>query len=158
MADYRVLKELGRGGQGIVYLAEDLRHARKLVALKVLKDAGAISDEALERLRREVEAAARLHHPGICGVHEAVLDGHSPFIAMNYVEGQTLAQADREGAAAGRPDVGREAGAHGLDSKVDSNEVTTRSPAARRRATRSCTWCGSSRRRRARSTPRTRRR
>src|SRR5687767_3398952 len=121
MADYRILKELGRGGQGIVYLAEDLRHARKLVALKVLKDAGSITGEALERLRREVEAAARLHHPGICGVHEAVLDGHSPFIAMNYVEGQTLAQAI---AKAQQPDDQTwvvKHGSHGLDSKVDSN-------------------------------------
>ena len=78
---YRVIQEIGRGGQGIVYLAED-RRTGKHVALKVLRDAGNISADSLGRLRREVEAAARLHHPGICSVHEAVMDGPAPYIAM----------------------------------------------------------------------------
>src|SRR6187399_918774 len=79
VANYRIIEEIGRGGQGIVFLAEDLRNGKR-VALKVLRDRGAISSESLERLRREVEAVARLHHPCICGVHEAVLDGSNPFI------------------------------------------------------------------------------
>jgi WD40 repeat protein/serine/threonine protein kinase len=88
LVDYRVIKELGRGGQGIVYLAEDKLRGRK-VALKVLREVGG---EALGRLRREVEAAARLDHPGICQVYEAVLDGAGPYIVMRYVEGRSLAQ------------------------------------------------------------------
>ena len=87
---YRLIEEIGRGGQGIVYLAED-RHTGKKCALKVLRDVGEISSDALERLRREVEAAARLHHPGICAVHEAKIEGPSPYIAMHYIEGQSLA-------------------------------------------------------------------
>src|SRR5262245_11880773 len=88
---YRLIEEIGRGGQGIVYLAEDRRRQKK-VALKVLRDGSGMSEDALWRLRREVEAAARLDHPGICPVHAAVLDGPSPYIAMKYVEGRTLAQ------------------------------------------------------------------
>ena len=67
---YRVLDEIGRGGQGIVYLAEDTRLHRK-VALKVLKGMGSLSEDAVARFRREAEAASRLDHPGICAVYEA---------------------------------------------------------------------------------------
>ena len=87
---YRVLDEIGRGGQGIVYLAEDTRLHRK-VALKVLKGMGSLSEDAVARFRREAEAASRLDHPGICAVYEAGLDGNVPYIAMRLVEGESLA-------------------------------------------------------------------
>jgi serine/threonine protein kinase len=87
---YRVLGEIGRGGQGIVYLAEDTRLHRK-VALKVLKGMGSLSGDAVARFRREAEAASRLDHPGICAVYEASIDGEVPYIAMRLVEGDSLA-------------------------------------------------------------------
>jgi len=87
---YKLLHELGRGGQARVWLAEHLGLGRK-VALKVLGSTliGA-STERRERFRREAELVARLEHPGICGVLEADLDALQPWIAMRYVPGETL--------------------------------------------------------------------
>src|SRR5262245_54831904 len=62
---FRILEELGRGGQGEVYLAEDARLHRR-VALKTLHRVGALSEDALRRFRREAEVTSRLDHPGIC--------------------------------------------------------------------------------------------
>ncbi len=88
--DYRLLEELGRGGQGVVYLAEDVRLGRR-VALKILSSNFAADHGSRLRFEREAAAAARLDHPGICTVYEAgVVDG-APFIAMRYVAGETLA-------------------------------------------------------------------
>ncbi len=89
---YRVIRELGHGGQGIVVLAEDLE-LRRLVALKVLQSSfGSLSAARLARLRREVAVLARLDHPGICAVYRAHLDNDPPFVAMRYVQGSTLAE------------------------------------------------------------------
>jgi serine/threonine protein kinase/Tfp pilus assembly protein PilF len=90
LGDYVVLRELGRGGQGAVYLAEDAR-LRRQVALKVLEGFGAAGGEAAERFRREALAVSSLNHPGICTVFEARLDARPPFLAMQYVPGETLA-------------------------------------------------------------------
>ncbi|MCA9319887.1 MAG: serine/threonine protein kinase, partial [Planctomycetes bacterium] len=87
---YRLEKELGRGGQGVVYLAEDTRLHRR-VALKVLQGLGPDAKTHLQRFRREAEVASKLDHPGICGVYEAGMAGEIPFIAMRFVEGETLA-------------------------------------------------------------------
>jgi len=93
---YRVLRELGRGGQGAVLLAEDTRLGRR-VALKVLPSyLGLVSEDRLRRFRREAELVAKLEHPGICPVYEADLDGGVPFIVMRYVEGETLASVLKE--------------------------------------------------------------
>ncbi len=87
---YRLIRELGRGGQGFVHLAEDGRLGRK-VALKLLSGLAAGSRQGLLRFRREAEAASRLDDPGICTVYETgEIDG-LPFIAMQYVEGESLA-------------------------------------------------------------------
>ena len=86
---YDLIRELGRGGQGVVYLAEDRRLGRK-VALKVLEGLGPDADRHLQRFRREAEVASKLDHPGICGVHDAGIEGGVPYIAMRYVEGETL--------------------------------------------------------------------
>ncbi len=88
--DYHLLQELGRGAQGIVFLAEHATHRRK-VALKLLTRAGAQSQPARDRFRREAELTLKCDHPGICGVHDfGEVDG-VPFIAMQYVRGTTLA-------------------------------------------------------------------
>ncbi len=88
---YEIVRELGSGGQGAVYLAQDTRIER-LVALKVLGGFfGAIGEERRARLRREAEVIARLDHPGICAIYDAQIDGESPWLAMRHVEGATLA-------------------------------------------------------------------
>ena len=88
---YRIIKELGRGGQAVVYLAEDTTLGRR-AALKVLERLGARGDETLARFRREALAASALNHPGICAIYEANVDGPTPYIAMQFIEGETLSQ------------------------------------------------------------------
>ncbi len=88
---FRLLRELGRGGQGVVYLAEDPQLNRR-VALKVLLAVIDPSGKLLLRFRREAEAAGRIDHPGICAVHEAGDVEGTPYIAMRYVEGESLAR------------------------------------------------------------------
>lgn len=90
IGSYRLLGELGRGGQGIVYLAEDLR-LRRRVALKVLPSLGLQAQELAPRFQREAEVASRLDHPGICAIYEAGAADGMLYIAMRYVEGRTLA-------------------------------------------------------------------
>jgi serine/threonine protein kinase/WD40 repeat protein len=90
---YELLSEIGRGGQGVVYLAEDSRIARQ-VALKVLPPAALLfSDSRRQRLQREAEVISRLAHPGICGIFDADMDGEFAYIAMPVIEGETLAAA-----------------------------------------------------------------
>ncbi len=89
LGDYTIERELGRGAQGVVYLAEDTRLGRK-VALKVLTPTSVDVSEFFLRFKREAEAAGRVEHPHLCTVYEAgVQDGH-PFIAMQLVDGVPL--------------------------------------------------------------------
>ncbi len=86
---YVLLRELGRGGMGIVYEAED-QVLHRHVALKVLPPAIAGNEEMLARFRRESEAAARLDHPGIVKVFGIGEDQGTPFYVMEFVEGLSL--------------------------------------------------------------------
>jgi len=89
---YRILRELGRGGQGTVFLAEDTRIARR-VALKMLTSRfDSISDEKRLRFKREADVIAKLEHPGLCSIHDADLTGDAPWIAMRFIEGRTLGE------------------------------------------------------------------
>lgn len=83
-------RELGRGGQGVVWLARDARLPRR-VALKILTDRGPDQEATLRRFRKEAVIASSLAHPGICGILEAGVDHGISYIAMPYVRGETLA-------------------------------------------------------------------
>jgi serine/threonine protein kinase len=89
LANYEILKELGRGGMGIVYQARQ-RDTGRVVALKVLRKERLGSIDLINRFRREALAAARVQHPNIVQVYEAELEGDTPYIAMEYVPGITL--------------------------------------------------------------------
>jgi WD40 repeat protein len=91
VARYRLLRELGRGGQAAVHLAVDEELGRK-VALKVLALADATPADGIARLRREAAICARLAHPSICAVHDFGHDGTSFWIAMQLVDGESLAR------------------------------------------------------------------
>jgi len=87
---YRLERELGRGGMGVVYLARELRLERQ-VALKVLPPELARSPELRERFLREARTAAQLSHPNIVPIHHADETGGFAFFAMGFVDGETLA-------------------------------------------------------------------
>ena len=90
---YRLLKELGSGGQGAVWLAEDTRIARH-VALKFMPSSFALlSSDRRRRFQREAEVVSRLEHPSICPVYEAQVEHEPPYIAMRAIDGETLASA-----------------------------------------------------------------
>ena len=86
---YQIVKLIGRGGMGEVYLANDTSLDR-LVAIKIVHEGSGWGDMAEKRLLREARSAARLDHPNICSVYEVGETKGRPFIAMQYIEGDTL--------------------------------------------------------------------
>jgi serine/threonine protein kinase/formylglycine-generating enzyme required for sulfatase activity len=89
LGHYKILSQLGVGGMGEVYLAEDTKLNRK-VAIKLLPAGSLESENANRRLLREAQSAANLDHPNICGILEVSEENGRNFICMQYVEGETL--------------------------------------------------------------------
>src|SRR6476646_1232546 len=86
---YELLRELGRGGMGVVYQARDLK-LNRVVALKMILAGEFAGPGQLARFRTEAEAVARLQHPHIVSIHEIGEQGGLPYLALEYVDGGTL--------------------------------------------------------------------
>ena len=95
VGEYRVIREIGRGGMGVVYEAEQTSLGRR-VALKILPAQIARDGKALGRFQREARAAAKLHHTNIVPVFEVGQDGDVCYYAMQFIQGQSLDQVVEE--------------------------------------------------------------
>jgi eukaryotic-like serine/threonine-protein kinase len=114
LGDFRILRQVGRGGMGIVYEAEQVSLHRR-VALKVLPFAAALDPQQLRRFQIEAQAAAQVHHTNIVPIFSVGCERGVHYYAMQYIEGQTLAALIRdlrrlaglEALAEGAPVAGR---------------------------------------------------
>ncbi len=93
---YRIIEEIGRGGMGVVYLADDTRLKRP-VALKFLPAGLALDEDIRKRFIIEAQAAAALSHPNICTIYEVDDQAERAFISMEYIEGENLREKASKG-------------------------------------------------------------
>src|SRR5438874_12773970 len=91
LGDFELIRELGRGGMGVVYEARQVSLNRK-VALKVLKVGLGLTTQAVTRFQREAAAAAKLHHTNIVPIYATGEDGDHHFYAMELIDGPSLDQ------------------------------------------------------------------
>jgi serine/threonine-protein kinase len=114
LGDFRILREVGRGGMGVVYEAQQISLDRK-VALKILPLAAAMDSKQLQRFELEAHAAACLHHTNIVPVHAVGRERGVPFYAMQYIEGRSLAQLITELRRQERPGTGTPSAEHATE-------------------------------------------
>ena len=95
IGDYRIVREIGRGGMGIVYEAHQ-KSLNRQVALKILPFAAVLDQRQIARFRNEAQAAAQLHHPHIVPVFAVGQEQGVYYYAMQYIDGQSLEQAIAE--------------------------------------------------------------
>jgi WD40 repeat protein/serine/threonine protein kinase len=137
LGDYRILREIGRGGMGVVYEAEQGSLGRR-VALKVLSTQALASPQQARRFEREARAAGRLHHTNIVPVFGVGREDDTPYYVMQYIPGQPLSEVivelrrlrDRVTPVKGRPGDGMSAAdvAHSLWSGAMSRAVNSGAP------------------------------
>ena len=96
VSHYKIIEKIGEGGMGVVYCAEDMR-LKRMVALKFLPPASVITESDRERFVQEAQAAASLNHPNICVIHNLEKEDNIEFIAMEFIEGETLQQKVAQG-------------------------------------------------------------
>jgi serine/threonine protein kinase/WD40 repeat protein len=105
LGPYRLVREIGRGGQGVVYEAEDPALSRR-VAIKLLSETNNMDAARRMRLEREAQIVAQLNLPEVCAIYSAELDGPRPYVVMPLIEGRTLEsqiRGWREARASGNP-------------------------------------------------------
>jgi serine/threonine protein kinase/WD40 repeat protein/Flp pilus assembly protein TadD len=124
---YRIIREIGRGGMGVVYEAEQLALGRH-VALKVLPLHAARQGAGLERFRREARAAAKLHHTNIIPVFEVGEDGDVYYYAMQFIHGQPLNQVLDEVRRLRSPDRAAAASVNALGTTVAASLIAGDEP------------------------------
>ena len=95
IGDYELIKVLGQGGMGVVYLARQ-KNLNRLVALKTIRSSAAMSDLALSRFRLEAQSAANLRHPGIVAVYDVGEENGCHYYSMELIEGRDLADLVRD--------------------------------------------------------------
>ncbi len=143
LGDFRLLREIGRGGMGVVYEAEQVS-LRRRVALKVLPAHLTLQPEAVSRFRREASTAARLQHPGIVQIHGIGQAEGAHFFAMEFVEGAPLSEVlnrmrreDRGSLEGGQVGKAVSSAAH---RSVQSEPATEAGTAETRRRASSSAW------------------
>ncbi len=122
LGDFKILRELGRGGMGIVYEAQQLSLGRR-VALKVLSFASGLDPIRLQRFRNEAQAAAQLHHTHIVPVYAVGVDRGVHFYAMQLIDGRSLAQVIETLRQSKKSESG--SGANTTESKLNSSTRNT---------------------------------
>src|SRR5207249_2498530 len=123
LGDYRILREIGRGGMGVVYEAQQMSLGRR-VALKMLPFASALDARQLQRFHNEAQAAAHLHHQNIVPVYAVGCERGVHYYAMQFIEGRTLKALVVELRQLAGLEPGEERGANGQSRRAGEPEPT----------------------------------
>ncbi len=127
LGDFEILREIGRGGMGIVFLSEQISLRRK-VALKVLRGGAAFDPREIRRFQREAEVAGALHHPNIIPIYSFGETAGVYYIAMEFIEGISLRQFVNAARASRFPDSGDASVRSAGDTTVDFGSGSSLSP------------------------------